>query len=181
MDCEALRQLPRPLGAKQGFICAATPLRTDHRSHVVYSDRGDIPLDRKLVRDMSCSHAHPGLCCTDDEAIYHRVLSMADHIEHALSSSHVSQYFRFVSPDTGTKEVVYFARRRQRRAYAWQTHILARCYESPCAADWYADDRCDSRSYGLDFVTCGHANRSLCTVWEVILASAFLPVLFYRV
>ncbi len=70
--------------SEAGFTKYSEKLRSAFLRDVVVQDSGAIPVDRVVRREVPCSEEQPGVCATDDAAIYSDLTSCAYALEQCL-------------------------------------------------------------------------------------------------
>ena len=94
---DGIRRTCPDLG-QSGMRNYAPKLRQWCVSHLAVQEQEAIPKKTKLVGDLPCGLAHPGLCPGKTPAIYERGLQVASNIiSYALGSSKVGQAFKLVT------------------------------------------------------------------------------------
>ena len=139
-------------GGSSGFASVGNKLRWKSRSRIVsQSDSKLIPPDRNFHCRQACIERHPGLCFSNDSAIYKDAIALAVNIERFCNQSIRAHYLLFTAGedvcDVSDVSIycdaipVYFAEQRERRSFAPQRVVFVHCeYQRHSEVDevvWY--------------------------------------------
>ena len=120
IDPSALEDL---VGTGRGVVASSQYHRWRARTRIfMQADNTRIP-PRPLAGTCACSEAHPGLCITEDAAIYTTVMACAHNIQRYLKVADIGCCLQFAT-DSGVTALVQLANVRARRPKVPQMHVF---------------------------------------------------------
>lgn len=99
-------------------------IRFDGRGQAFVADDARIPASRSFSRRLACHEAHPGLCATEDSAVYQQALTIASSLERFFVAALLNAFCLLQGVDPQIEVIVHFCSKRARRSYAQVTHVF---------------------------------------------------------